>query len=595
MIYEDNEVLRRLPAHLRQFINDQDYNSYTPIDQAVWRYVMRKNVDYLRKVAHGSYIDGLELTGISTEEIPSMYGMNRILKDIGWAAVAVDGFIPPTAFMEFQAYNVLVIAHDIRQIQNIEYTPAPDIIHESAGHAPIIANPEYAEYLRRFGEIGSKAISSAMDYEMYEAIRHLSIVKEDRQSDPKVVERAEQRVWDLQNTETSFSEMSKIRNLHWWTVEYGLIGDLKNPKIYGAGLLSSIGESKWCMTEEVKKLPYDISAAEVSFDITKPQPQLFVTPDFAHLSFVLEQFANQMGLRKGGTEGIQQLIESKNLGTVEYNTGIQVSGIFSRVITDSHDNPVYIQTTGKTALSYHEKELIGHGTLNHADGFGSPVGKLKDINIAIENMSPFDLEAYKIREGEMTRLEFEGGITVEGEVITGVRNRKGKVLLVSFKNCTVKHFEEVLFQPEWGIYDMAIGKSIVSAYAGPADFNSFDMSSHQLETKPKKVEVLAKEAVLRDMYKIVREKRQNKQFDETFVSKMFTKIKVNYLNEWLLPVELYELANLVNSPIKEEIKNHLKGVATRNPEIAHLIEDGMELVENPINSKGEKTSLLINP
>lgn len=298
MAFQENEVLKRLPEHLRQFVNDQNYDNYTPIDQAVWRYVMRKNVDYLQKVAHGSYLEGLHLTGISIEEIPSMYGMNRILKDIGWAAVAVDGFIPPTAFMEFQAYNVLVIAQDIRQIQNIEYTPAPDIIHESAGHAPIIANPEYAEYLRRFGEIGSKAISSAMDYEMYEAIRHLSIVKEDRESDPKVVDRAEQRVLDLQNSVSELSEMSKIRNLHWWTVEYGLIGDLQNPKIYGAGLLSSIGESKWCMRDEVKKLPYDLKAAEVNFDITQPQPQLFVTPDFAHLSFVLEQFANQMGLRK---------------------------------------------------------------------------------------------------------------------------------------------------------------------------------------------------------------------------------------------------------------------------------------------------------
>jgi phenylalanine-4-hydroxylase len=75
--------------------------------------------------------------------------------------------------MEFQAYNVLVIASDIRQLEHIEYTPAPDIIHEGAGHAPIIANPEYAEYLRRF-----KAISSDTDYQMYEAIRLLSIVKE---------------------------------------------------------------------------------------------------------------------------------------------------------------------------------------------------------------------------------------------------------------------------------------------------------------------------------------------------------------------------------------------------------------------------------
>lgn len=579
MSYEENEVLRRLPKHLRQYINNQDYDSYTPIDQAVWRYVMHKNVDYLKKVAHGSYVEGLEKTGISTEYIPSMYGMNRILKDIGWAAVAVDGFIPPTAFMEFQAYNVLVIAQDIRQIQNIEYTPAPDIIHESAGHAPIIANPEYAEYLRRFGEIGSKAISSAKDYEMYEAIRHLSIVKEDRESDPKIIQEAEQRVLDLQNSMTELSEMAKIRNLHWWTVEYGLIGTLDNPKIYGAGLLSSIGESKWCMGPEVKKLPYDISAAEVSFDITQPQPQLFVTPDFAYLSFVLEQFANQMGLRKGGLQGIEQLIESKNLGTIEYNTGIQVSGIFKRVIKDQYGNPVYIQTEGPTALAYHEKELIGHGTNYHTHGFGSPIGKLKNVNIAIENMSPYDLEAYKIREGEMTKLEFEGGITVEGEVITGTRNRKGKVLIVSFKNCTVKHYDEILFHPDWGVYDMAIGKSIVSAFAGPADFTSFDMVTHELETKSKKIEIDPKQQKLRDLYQEVREIREKDLFNEEKLFNLFQTIQAEYPDEWLIQVELYELAFKKNYAIQESIKTYLNQMAQNRKDVAHLIEDGIRLSE----------------
>jgi phenylalanine-4-hydroxylase len=106
-----------------------------------------QNVD-LSKVAHSSYLEGLK-TGIEVDNTEYVR-YESILTEIGWAAVAVDGFIPPNAFMEFQAYNVLVIASDIRQLEHIEYTPAPDIIHEGAGHAPIIANPEYAEYLRRF-------------------------------------------------------------------------------------------------------------------------------------------------------------------------------------------------------------------------------------------------------------------------------------------------------------------------------------------------------------------------------------------------------------------------------------------------------------
>lgn len=294
---ESNKILDRLPAHLKQFIKPQNYEEYNAINQAVWRYVMRKNVDYLSKVAHSSYLDGLKQTGISIDSIPNMYGMNRILKEIGWAAVAVDGFIPPAAFMEFQAYNVLVIASDIRQLDHIEYTPAPDIIHEGAGHAPIIANPEYAEYLRRFGEIGCKAISSAKDYEMYEAIRHLSIIKEAEDTPENEIKKAEEQVDYLQNNMGEQSEMAQIRNLHWWTVEYGLIGTPEDPKIYGAGLLSSIGESAWCMTDKVKKIPYSLEASKQDFDITKPQPQLYVTPDFAHLSLVLEEFANTMALR----------------------------------------------------------------------------------------------------------------------------------------------------------------------------------------------------------------------------------------------------------------------------------------------------------
>jgi len=145
-----NKITKRLPKHLHKFIVKQPYENYTAQNQAVWRYVMRVNIDFLSKVADKSYIEGLKKAGISEENIPKMEGMNRILKDIGWAAVSVDGFIPPNAFMEFQAYNVLVIASDIRTLEHIEYTPAPDIIHEAAGHAPIISNPEYAECMRLF-------------------------------------------------------------------------------------------------------------------------------------------------------------------------------------------------------------------------------------------------------------------------------------------------------------------------------------------------------------------------------------------------------------------------------------------------------------
>src|SRR5690606_17812216 len=143
--------------------------------------------------------------------------------------------------------------------------------------------------------------------------RHLSIIKEAHGTPEAEIEKAEKHIEHLQENMGTPSEMALIRNLHWWTVEYGLIGSVDNPKIYGAGLLSSIGESAWCMTDKVKKLPYSMEAVHTEFDITKPQPQLFVTPDFAFLSQVLEDFANSMALRTGGLSGIQKLIASKAL------------------------------------------------------------------------------------------------------------------------------------------------------------------------------------------------------------------------------------------------------------------------------------------
>lgn len=575
--FESNPLIDRLPKHLKQFIKPQVYEDYTPINQAVWRYVMRKNVDYLSKVAHESYLDGLKKTGLEVDNIPNMYGMNRILKEIGWAAVAVDGFIPPNAFMEFQAYNVLVIASDIRQLEHIEYTPAPDIIHEGAGHAPIIANPEYAEYLRRFGEIGCKAISSSRDYEMYEAIRLLSILKEAEGTPEEEIEKAEDHVAYLQNNMGELSEMSRIRNLHWWTVEYGLIGTPENPKIYGAGLLSSIGESAWCMTDQVKKIPYDISAADQSFDITKPQPQLYVTPDFAHLSLVLEEFANTMAIRTGGPKGVQKLIDSKALGTIELSTGLQISGVFTNVI-EHNGKSIYIQTTGETALSYRNKELVGHGTNTHKDGFGSPIGMLKGINLAIEDMSPRDLRAYDIYEAEKVTLEFEGNITVSGEIITGSRNLQGEIILISFKNCTVTHNDTVLFKPEWGIYDMAVGKKVISAFSGPADVNSFDMINHVPSSHTIKAKKSPEREELEQLYLNVRQLREGKTALMS-VEKTFDVLKLNHPNDWLLPLELIELLHKNNNQeMLEQVIIHLEKVKANRPNVNHLINDGLELI-----------------
>ena len=287
-----------IPDHLKQYIVEQNYDRYNIIDHNVWSFIMDISIPFFKKHAHHSYFEGLQKTGITLNKIPSIEYMNIKMNKFGWGAVAVRGFIPPEIFMEFQSLAILPIACDIRSSEHLTYTPAPDIVHESAGHSPIIINEEYAHYLKEYGRIASKAIFSKKDREIYHAIRNLSDIKEDRNATSTQVLEAEKVLIKLKENQSKASEATLLSRLHWWTVEYGLIGTINNPKIYGAGLLSSVGESQNCLKSNVKKIPLTIDCINYSYDITEQQPQLFVAKDFSNLLDILTEFEKTMAFNK---------------------------------------------------------------------------------------------------------------------------------------------------------------------------------------------------------------------------------------------------------------------------------------------------------
>jgi phenylalanine-4-hydroxylase len=564
---DSNQIINNLPNHLKSFIVDQEYARYSAQNHSVWRAVMKQNRTYLKKVAHSSYLKGLKKSGITIDKIPNLDTMNKSLEKIGWAAVTVDGFIPPSAFMEFQKHRVLVIAADIRSADQIEYTPAPDIIHEAAGHAPIIADREYADYLKNFGEIGSKAFSSKSDYSIYEAIRHLSILKADPATSANSIKTAENLLSKVMDNAGMPSEMTLIRNLHWWTVEYGLVGNINNPKIYGAGLLSSIGESKSALKYNVKKILYTIDAKDYSFDITAPQPQLFVTPNFKHLNTVLEEFANQMAIRTGGLGGIMKAIESGSTSTLEYSSGLQVSGTFTDIIIHM-GSPIYINTTGPTTLNYNNKVIPGEGTESHKDGFGSPIGKIKGTLTPTRFLSDSDLDNIGIEINKKCKFSFESGIKVEGILVRTIRE-DGKLLLLSFDNCVVSHKGKTLFEPAWGRYDMAIGETISSAFSGPADADGFGLRFDPPKEKTHKIIYDEKTSSLNNLYEKVGKIRE-KKLGRSELKDIWAEIQTSYEKEWLLPTEIFELAN--DSTLKKEVKSYLMEKKQTQPESSLIID-----------------------
>jgi phenylalanine-4-hydroxylase len=208
----------------------------------------------------------------------------------------VCGFIPPAAFMEFHALGILPISREIRKPANLEYTPAPDIIHEAACHVPLLSNREYGQFMKRFGELALRTGFSRDDERLHEAIRILSDLKESWHATDKEIDGAEAHLAEVAAEVAATrgaSPGARLTRLFWWTAEYGLIGSLDEPKLYGAGLLSSLAESRTCLDASVEKLPLTLDCIEIGFDITRPQPQLFVTPDFETLFELLEGFADR--------------------------------------------------------------------------------------------------------------------------------------------------------------------------------------------------------------------------------------------------------------------------------------------------------------
>lgn len=538
------EIIDSLPSHLQPFIAWQNYNLYSSRDQAVWRFLMHQLVQNLSESAHPIYLEGLRRTGINIEEIPSIEVMNDHLNKIGWRAAVVDGFIPPAIFIEFLAHRVLVVAVNIRSYKHMLYTPAPDIIHESAGHAPFIVDIDYSEYLQRMGELGRRVITNKGDIEVYEAIRSLSIIKENPKSSLEDAQQAEVKLNQAIEKQKGepISEASLMSRLQWWTTEYGLVGTVDDYKIYGAGLLSSLGESLNCLDDQkVKKHPLTLQAIATEFDITREQPQLFVARSCRHLTQVAEDFARNLACHTGGKYGLDLALGSETVNTAVYNSGLEVSGKFTDVVYDAMGNPVYIKCDGPTQLSYQEKQLFGQGIEYHEHGFGSPVGKLVQLPECLSIYHVDDLKDLGIEIGKVAELDFLSGIKVKGE-LTHITREDGKNLLFTFENCRVSDLNDnTLFDPDWGTFDMAVGFDIKAVYGGSADPDKYPLYNNPSDTATVTVDLDKETETLFALYAQVRQYRNATLISVAELENLFQTCVESVDDEWLLLFEVIEL------------------------------------------------------
>ena len=192
-------------------------------------------------------------------------------------------------------------------------------------------------------------------------------------------------------------------------------------------------------------------------------------------------------------------------------------------------------------------------------------------------MGPNDLKTYNFHDGKWLSFEFESGIKVEGLNITGIRNAQGKLILIRLKDCTISYKNEYLFLPEHGIYDMIIGKEIVSAFAGAADSNSFPnlyAESSTLTIKPAKNKAIIK---LESYYGVVRNYRKEKKNDAELLKNLFEEVTTLYPKEWLLFIEIIELS--FDTKLNQLIKSYFDKLISLHPELDSLISDGVKMIK----------------
>ncbi len=574
-------VFEEIPPYLSVYIVEQRPDLYTPIDHASWRFILKLAKDFFRTRAHQTYLAGLEETGISSDRIPLISEMDAKLRKFGWRAVAVSGFIPPRAFMEFLSIGVMPIACDMRTIEHLAYTPAPDIVHEAAGHAPILGDKEFAEYLRSYGELARRAIYSSKDIDVYNAIRSLSDLKEDPKSTPAEILASEKSLESAIAAVDFVSEGTQLSRMGWWTFEYGLVGDLADPKIYGAGLLSSVGESFRCLGPEVKKIPFSLECIETNFDITRPQPQLFVAQNFQILKNSLEELANQMAFRRGGVEGLLKARDSQIPTTAVLDSGVQISGTLEDFKKDSNGNVCFLKFKGPCQISVHDKEISNQSVNEHPLGFSSPLGLLKSGKNCT-SLDENDLMALGFKGASEGRLEFASGITLSGVLFDRVHSGPTNYIL-RFKKCKVALGTELLFDPSWGIFDLACGTQIPSVFGGAADREAYMRGVggfNQAPQKPKST--LTKENKgLNDLYARIRKLRDSKSATPTELRNIRLEAKTKFPSDWLLSLEILELTleglsqDAEANSLQSDLVDELRKLSTES-EQGELIDRGLK-------------------
>lgn len=223
---------------------EQPWDTYTATDHAVWGQLYRRQRELLPGLACTAFLDAQDAMGMGEAQIPRFDDLNEVLaRTTGWRIIGVEGLLPELDFFDHLANRRFPVTWWIRRPDQIDYIAEPDLFHDLFGHVPLLMNPVFADYMQAYGRGGVRAHGIGPE------------------------------------------ALVNLTRLYWYTVEFGLIREPAGLRIYGAGIVSSAGESKYSIRSDApNRIGFDLKRImRTRYRIDTYQKTYFVIDDFEQL------------------------------------------------------------------------------------------------------------------------------------------------------------------------------------------------------------------------------------------------------------------------------------------------------------------------
>ena len=125
-----------------------------------------------------------------------------------------------------------------------------------------------------------------------------------------------------------------------------------------------------------------------------------------------------------------------------------------------------------------------------------------------------------------------------------------------FTDCKVTHCGRTLFEPSWGVYDMAVGEKIIAAFNGPADAEGFELQYDAPTEKTHQITYDKNTLQLHNLYRQVDE-INGKLNSAKKLRAIWNRFRKEEHNDWLLPLELFLKIKGKDKKLADEILAHL--------------------------------------